>query len=183
MNRAKELLEKQEEDNRFTLRWTKGLYEYTRDILHPIYLTSRREFEKHLSPEERGLISQLREKIKEFREEQIQKGSEGHSSAARESNKIWAARTKLMPSVGTRKTKSLEADLREIARPHSPVLHAFYVTLEQADVEYKEFTANFYEEIGGIYGPQVMVHRDEEERARELWEMNFLLLDPTHTPV
>lgn len=182
MNRAKELLEEQEEDNRFTLRWTKGLYAYTRDILYPIYLASRREFEKHLSSEERSLISQVREKVKEFYDGQLQKDNGDHSSTEMETDKIWVARAKLMPSVGTRKTKSLEEDLREIAKQHAQVLYAFYVTLEQADLEYREFTAKFYDEIGGIYGPNVMVYRDEEERARELWDMNFLLVDPTHTP-
>ncbi|MBX2873184.1 MAG: hypothetical protein KTR30_13820 [Saprospiraceae bacterium] len=171
-----------EKGNKFTLLWVKGLFEYTKDVLHPKYLTSRREFEKHLSSEERSLISYVREKVKEFYKDRLQKDYSDHHSTEMESNRVWVARANLMPSIGPKKTKKLEKDLNRIAVQYSEILNVCYAKLKEADIASREFTANFYEEIGGTYGPNVMVHREEEERAEELWKMNFLLVDPNHKP-
>lgn len=171
-----------EEGNKFNLLWVKGLYEYTRDILLPKYLTYRQGFEQHLRSEERILTDRIREKVKEFNQVRLQKGYGSQSSTLIESNRIWVARANLMPSVGSKGKRELEEDLKKIVVEHAQTLNEYFVKLKETDKAYREFTANFYEEIGGTDGPNVMVHREEEERAAELWKMNFLLVDPNHKP-
>ncbi len=171
-----------EESNKFNLLWVRGLYEYTKEIVHPKYLTYRQRFEEHLKSEERMFINSAREKAKEYNEERLRKGDRDRSSTEMEASRIWIARANLMPSVGSSKTKELEKGLKKIAIRHALTLNEYLIKLKEVNRAYREFTANFYEEIGGTYGPNVMVHRDEEERAKELWKMNFLLLDPNPTP-
>lgn len=172
----------EEEGNKFNLRWVQGVYKYTRDVLYPKYQTYRQDFEQYLSSEERMLIGHIREEVKAFNNDRFKKRGGEHSSTVMESNRILSARANLMPSLGSRNTKELEPSLKKMASQHAEALNEYFVKLKEVDRAYREFTASFYEEIGGTYGPNVMVHRDEDERANEVWKMNFLLLDPKAMP-
>lgn len=72
----------------------------------------------------------------------------------------------------------LEEALKKISIQHSHLLDKCLNKLAKEDKVYKEFRANLEEELGGMYGPQVMVHRGEEGDAKECWKMNFLLIYP-----